>query len=118
MVKGKKEQKINHKHNLKLYSDEDLIKLCKLYQHSKDIPRWLYQAIRHRHIQEIAMQHIISLNPRRSLDEVKKEAEKYVYRVDFQKQSNWAYQWARKHGVLGEVCKKMKSKGNLKKRCI
>lgn len=43
---------------------------------------------------------------KRTLDEVKKEAEKYDYRGDFQKQSNWAYQWARKHGVLDEVCKR------------
>ena len=109
--------KIN-KHNLKLYSNEDLIELCRLYHHSKDIPRWLYQAIRHRNIQEIAMCHMTSLNPKRTLDEVRKEAEKYEYRADFQKNSNWAYQWARKHRVLDEVCKKMKRKGNLKKRCI
>lgn len=66
--------KIN-KHNLKLYSNEDLIELCRLYHHSKDIPRWLYQAIRHRNIQEIAMCHMTSLNPKRTLDEVRKEAE-------------------------------------------
>ena len=65
--------KIN-KHNLKLYSNEDLIELCRLYHHSKDIPRWLYQAIRHRNIQEIAMCHMTSLNPKRTLDEVRKEA--------------------------------------------
>lgn len=117
-MENKSQQNKNKKHNLKLYSDEDLIELCKPYHYSKDIPRWLYQAIRHRHIQAVAMQHIKSLNPRRTLDEVKKEAEKYDYRVDFQKQSNWAYQWARKHGVLDEVCKKMRSKGNLKKRCV
>lgn len=117
-MENKSQQNKNKKHNLKLYSDEDLIELCKPYHYSKDIPRWLYQAIRHRHIQDIAMHHMKSLNPKRTLDEVKKEAEKYDYRGDFQKQSNWAYQWARKHGVLDEVCKKMKSKGNLKKRCI
>lgn len=108
----------NNRHNLKLYSDEDLINLCKQYQHSKDIPRWLYQAIRHRNIQDIAMRHITSLNPQRTFDEVKNEADKYEYRSDFQKKSNWAYQWARKHGVLDEVCKNMKHKGNLKKRCV
>lgn len=109
-MENKSQQNKNKKHNLKLYSDEDLIELCKPYHYSKDIPRWLYQAIRHRHIQAVAMQHIKSLNPRRTLDEVKKEAEKYDYRVDFQKQSNWAYLWARKHGVLDEVCKKMRSR--------
>lgn len=108
----------NNRRNLKLYSDEDLIRLCRQYQHSKDIPRWLYHAIRHRNIQDIAMSHITSLNPQRSFDEVKNEADKYECRSDFQKKSNWAYQWARKHGVLDEVCKNMKHKGNLKKRCV
>lgn len=108
----------NFRHNLKSYSDEDLIRLCKQYQYSKDIPRWLYHAIRHRHIQDIAMYHITSLNPKRTFEEVQEEADKYEYRSDFQKKSNWAYQWARKHGVLDEVCKKMKHKGNLKKRCV
>lgn len=75
----------NDRHNLKLYSDKDLIKLCKHYQYSKDIPRWLYCAIRHRKIQDIAMRHIISLNPKRTFDEVQKEASKYKYRSDFQK---------------------------------
>ncbi len=108
----------NNRHNLKLYSDEDLISLCKQYQYSKDIPRWLYQAIRHRHIQDIAMSHITSLNPKRTFDEVKNEACKYEFRSDFQKKSNWAYQWARKHGVLDDICKNMKHKGSLKKRCV
>lgn len=62
----------NNRHNLKLYSDEDLINLCKQYQHSKDIPRWLYHAIRHRNIQDFAISHITSLNPQRSFDEIKK----------------------------------------------
>lgn len=108
----------NDRHNLKLYSDKDLIKLCKHYQYSKDIPRWLYCAIRHRKIQDIAMRHITSLNPKRTFDEVQKEASKYKYRSDFQIKSNWAYQWAYKHGVLDEVCSKMQHKGNLKKRCV
>ena len=109
---------MNRRHNIKQFSNEDLIELCKPYQHSKDIPRWLYSAIRKRNIQDIAMSHIISLNPKRTLEEVTKEAEKYELRIDFQKKSNWAYQWAHKHGVIDEVCKHMRHKGNLKKRCI
>lgn len=109
---------MNRRHNIKQFSNEDLIELCKPYKHSKDIPRWLYSAIRKRNIQDIAMSHIISLNPKRTLEEVTKEAEKYEFRVDFQKKSNWAYLWARKHGVIDEVCKHMRHKGNLKKRCI
>ena len=62
------------------------------------------------------MRHITSLNPKRTFDEVQKEASKYKYRSDFQKKSNWAYQWAYKHGVLDEVCSKMQHKGNLKKK--
>lgn len=70
-------KKMNRRHNIKLFSNEDLIELCKPYKHSKDIPRWLYSAIRKRNIQDIAMSHIISLNPKRTLEEVTKEAEKY-----------------------------------------
>lgn len=81
---------MNRRHNIKQFSNEDLMELCKPYKHSKDIPRWLYSAIRKRNIQDIAMSHIISLNPKRTLEEVTKEAEKYEFRVDFQKKSNWA----------------------------
>ena len=76
------------KHQPSKFTDEELIKLCEPYKHSKDIPRWLYCAIRHRKIQDIAMRHIISLNPKRTFDEVQKEASKYKYRSDFQKKSN------------------------------
>lgn len=76
---------MNRRHNIKQFSNEELIELCKPYKHSKDIPRWLYSAIRKRSIQDIAMSHIISLNPKRTLEDVTKEAEKYEFRVDFQK---------------------------------
>lgn len=106
------------KHNLKTYTDEMLIELCQSFNYSKDIPRWLYCAIHHRGIQEKAQSHMKRINKPRSLDEVIEEAKKYKYRGDFQKGSNWAYQWARKHNVLNEVCKDMKIRKNLKKRCI
>lgn len=106
------------KHNLKEYSDEALIELCRNYKYSKDIPRWLYSAVHHRGIQDKAQAHLINLHPQRNLEEVRIEAEKYESRGEFQKQCNWAYQWARKHHVLDEVCSHMKAKGNLKSRCI
>lgn len=106
------------KHQPSKFTDEELIKLCEPYKHSRDIPRWLYHAIHKRGLQKKAQSHMINLNPKRNLEEVKLEARKYNYRGEFQKRSNWAYQWARKHNVLDEVCSHMKLKGNLKKRCV
>lgn len=106
------------KHQSSKFTDEELIKLCEPYKHSRDIPRWLYNAIHKRGLQKKAQSHMINLNPKRNLEEVKLEALKYNYRGELQKRSNWAYQWARKHNVLDEVCSHMKLKGNLKERCI
>jgi len=106
------------KHNLKDYTDEMLIDLCKPYKYSKEIPRWLYSAIHHRGIQDRAQAHLINLNPQRKIEDVRQEALKYIHRGDFQKKSPWAYQWACKHGVLNDICAHMVSKGNLKHRCV
>lgn len=76
---------MNRRHNIKQFSNKDLIELCKPYKHSKDIPRWLYSAIRKRNIQDIAMSHIISLNPKRTLEEVTKEAENMSLELTFKR---------------------------------
>src|SRR5574344_108148 len=106
------------KHKLSNYTCEMLIDLCKEYQYIKEIPQWLYLAIRRRGIGDKATLHMRNLNPRRTYEEVEIEAKKYEYRGDFQKHSNWAYQWARKHHVMNKVCIHMKKKINAKNRCL
>lgn len=106
------------KHNLGEYSDKILLEMCKSYQYRKDIPRWLYTAIRKRGIQDIATEHMINLNPKRTYEEVEAEAKKYEFRIDFQRNANWAYLWAKKHNVLDKVCVHLKRKINAKKRCL
>lgn len=105
------------KHNLKLYTNETLINLCKKYTKCKDIPRWLYSAIRHRGIQGEALKHIKE-NYIIKIEDVRREALKYKTRTEFQRGAYRYYHWAYKHNLLDAVCTHMDGKYNVRKRCI